>query len=102
MTDKLTDMEPATDNPYWTDAGGDHTKVDCPECGEGVDIDGPLEDAHFVFALRWNPDRIKRMERSNLGECPKNPLKGNGFDGAVSRMRFYLGIGKVYYRGHIL
>ena len=41
-----------------------HTPVDCPTCGARVDIGGPLEDRHFVFALRPNGTR------SNLGRCP--------------------------------
>lgn len=101
MTDtwKLIDMEPATDNPYWKDPHPEwHTPVTCPGCGTEVDIDGPLEDAHFVFAVRVNRERIKGMERSNLGNCPHK----DGMDETIARMRYYLGVGKVYYRGHLV
>jgi len=102
MTDqKITigpDMPAATENPYWTDPHPEqHTQATC-DCGTAVDIDGPLEDSHFVFAMRRNPERIKGMERSNLGACPVK----EGFDRAVGRMRFYLGVHAVYYRGHAL
>lgn len=88
---------PAEENLYWTDAGGEHRQVEC-DCGAQVDIDGPLEDAHFVFSLRRNTERIMGMERSNLGDCPVV----RGFDQAVAKARWRLGIGKVYYRGHLL
>lgn len=99
MTDlkPIKELEEFTDNPFWRDPrpGGDHTQVICPGCGEEVDIDGPLEDNHFVFAMRWNDERVLRMERSNLGTCPVE----KGFDESVHRMRMYLGVPYVYYRG---
>lgn len=93
------DMPAATENHYWKDPHPDwHTEATCGGCGEVVDIDGPLEDNHFVFAMRRNPERIKLMERSNLGNCPVK----DGFDETIARMRFYLNVHAVYYRGHAL
>lgn len=101
MTDTYNrlDIDAADPNYYWTDPHPEwHTQVTCPGCGAEVDIDGPLEDAHFVFAMRRNLERIKGMERSNLGNCPRE----HGFDETVRRMRMYLGLSEVYYRGHAL
>lgn len=94
------DMDPAEKNHFWTNPfwlEGTSTQVIC-RCGKKVDIDGPLEDQHFVFAMRKNRERIYGMERSNLGYCPKS----EGFDTAVYRARLELGVAQVYYRGHAL
>jgi hypothetical protein len=60
------------------------------DCGAPIDIDGPLEDQHFVFAMRANG------ERSNLGYCPVK----HGFGAAVTKARAAL-TGHALYRGRV-
>lgn len=83
------------ENPYWTEPNPDQekTKATC-DCGAEVDIDGPLEDQHFVFALRI----ANGLERSNLGICPVK----HGMPKAIAKMRFYLGVRAVYYQGELI
>jgi hypothetical protein len=61
------------------------------DCGAPVDIDGPLEDEHFVFAMR--ADRT----RSNLGYCPVK----HGMSMAVSKARAALS-GVALYHGKVM
>jgi hypothetical protein len=69
--------------------------VDCPTCGDEVDVFGPLEDAHFVFATR------RDGSRSNLGTCPAV----KGMDAAIALARTWsydLGGYQVYYQGKLI
>jgi hypothetical protein len=61
------------------------------DCGELIDIDGPLEDAHFVFAMRRNG------ERSNLGYCPVK----RGMASAIREARNSLS-GVALYHGKVI
>jgi len=92
-------------NPYWTaqpnptshrEVNGEMVPITCPGCGTEVDIDGPLENEHFVFAMRFSRDR--GLERSNLGTCPAEI----GLIAAKRKMRYYLGVGEVYYQGKLV
>lgn len=69
----------------------EYTSAAC-DCGEPVDIDGPLEDAHFVFAVRHDGTR------SNLGECPRT----RGFLSALQRARETFGGNAASYGGRIV
>lgn len=72
-----------------------HTPVDCPTCGEGVDIGGPLESTHFVFAVRPNGTV------SQMGFCPKNPeLHGPAaYMNALNKAFNWYGTGVAHYKG---
>jgi hypothetical protein len=66
----------------------DFTPATC-DCGAPIDIGGPLEDEHFVFAGR------RDGSRSNLGYCPVK----HGFEVAVRKARWELGTGLAIFHG---
>lgn len=69
----------------------EYRQVSC-SCGATVDIDGPLEDAHFIFALRHDGTR------SNLGHCPND----RGILTALQRARETFGGNAASYNGRIV
>ena len=65
------------------------------DCGQVVDVDGPLEDAHFVFGIRADGTR------SNLGYCPVK----SGMAAAIRKARvtsMQLGAIGHYYQGKVV
>jgi hypothetical protein len=61
------------------------------DCGAPIDVGGPLEDEHFVFAAR------RDGSRSNLGYCPVK----HGMSKAVSKARWALS-GVALYHGKVV
>jgi hypothetical protein len=62
------------------------------DCGAPVDIGGPLEDEHFIFAGR------RDGSRSNLGYCPVKHGKAE----AIRRARWELGTGLAIFHGRAI